>query len=253
MKGRIEDFGLADVLQLIQASGKTGVLLLDNGEDEVEVAMRGGWIVGADTPLRPSGAQLAPRLVRAGLLNRGQMGNALKRRAETGEPIARILVEMEYASEETIQRYLGLQMTDLLLDLFTWKKGTYFFDECTVDDAGVVADAIAVEHLLIHGFRIADEWPLVCARIPSFGFVVEERVALPPEREPVVDDLFGEIPMDRPDEDIGTNERLIHGLCLPGTDVQTIIDRAPIGRFETCRCLSTLIGAGFVRIEPPPA
>ena len=67
----------------------------------------------------------------------------------------------------------------------------------------------------------------------------------------VTDDLFGAETQPAVADEIGPHERMIHGLCLPGTDVQTIIDRAPIDRFETCRCLSTLIGAGFVNLEPP--
>lgn len=96
MKGRIQEFGLADVLQLILTSGKTGTLRLDNGEDEVEVGIDGGWIFSAETPFRPSGSQLASRMVRAGLMNQGQMGNALKHRAETGEDMSAILVRLGY-------------------------------------------------------------------------------------------------------------------------------------------------------------
>lgn len=250
MKGRIEDFGLADVLQLVLTSGKSGTLRLDNGEDEVEVALEGGWIVSADTPFRPNGAQLAPRMVRAGLLNRSQMGSALKHRAETGEPMAEILVKLGYADADTIRHYLNLQMTDTLLDAFTWSSGTYEFEEGTVEPLSDLIQPISVEQLLMQGFRIADEWPLVCARIPNFGFRIEGRYALPPEKMPQLDDLFGEVEMDTGDE-IGPNERVIHSLCLPGTNIQTIIDRAPLDRYETCRCLSTLIGEGLLTLEPP--
>ena len=127
MKGRIQDFGLADVLQLILSSGKTGVLHLDNGDDEVEVGIAEGWIVSADTPFRPSGSQIASRLVRAGLMNQSQMGNALKRRAETGEEMPKILLKMGYAEADTLRLYLNLQLAETLLDLFTWKTGTYEF------------------------------------------------------------------------------------------------------------------------------
>ena len=252
MKGRIQEFGLADVLQLILNSGKTGILHLDNGDDEVEVGITEGWVVSADTPFRPSGSQIASRLVRAGLMNQSQMGNALKRRADTGEEMPKILMKLGYAEEEMVRLYLNLQMTETLLDLFTWKTGTYEFVPGQIEQPSDLIEPAGIEQLLMNGFRIADEWPLVCARIPNFAYRILGRKALPPQVDEHSDDLFG-IAETAPAvaDEIGTNERMIFGLCTPGVDIQTIIDRAPIDRFETCRCLSTLIGAGFVHIEPP--
>jgi hypothetical protein len=251
MKGRIHDFGLADVLQLILTSGKSGTLHLDNGEDEVEVGVENGWIVSADTPFRPSGSQLASRLVRAGKMTHGQMGNALKQRAETGEDMPTVLMKLRYAESDTLSLYLNMQMTETLLELFTWKSGTYEFTPGRIEKQHALIEPAGIEQILMYGFRIADEWPLVCARIPHFAYRVLERRALPAERPEESDDLFGMKTDPGIREEIGQNERIIFGLCLPGLEVQTIIDRAPIDRFETCRCLSTLIGEGYVMLEPP--
>jgi hypothetical protein len=251
MKGRIQDFGLADVLQLILNSGKTGTLHLDNGEDEVEVGIEGGAVVSAEIPFRPSGSQLASRLMRAGVITQSQVGNALKRRAETGEEMPKVLMKLGYTDRETLALYLNLQMAEILFDLFTWKTGTYEFIPGKIDEPNELIEPAGIEHLLMNGFRIADEWPLVCARIPSFSYRVFGRRMLPPEEPQLSDDLFGMHTEPALTEDIGPNERVIHSLALPGTDVQTIIDRAPIDRFETCRCISTLIGAGFLELEPP--
>jgi hypothetical protein len=251
MKGRIQDFGLADVLQLILNSGKTGTLYLDNGEDEVEVSIENGAVVSADVPFRPSGSQLASRLMRAGLINQSQVGAALKRRAETGEDMPNVLLKLRLAERDTLSLYVNLQMHEILLDLFTWKTGTYEFKPGRIEPPNELIEPAGLEVLLMNGFRIADEWPLVCARIPSFAYRVFGRRALPTEEPEQSDDLFGLETEPALVEDIGPNERLIHSLCTRGTDVQTIIDRAPIDRFETCRCLSTLIGAGFLELEPP--
>jgi hypothetical protein len=252
MKGRIHDFGLADVLQLILTSGKSGTLKLDNGEDEVEVGVDNGWIVSADMPFRPSGSQLASRLVRAGKMTHSQMGNALKRRAETGEDMPTVLSHLRYADQGTLTLYLNMQMTETLLDLFTWKSGTYEFTPGPTLKQHDLIEPAGIEQILMYGFRIADEWPLVCARIPHFAYRVLERHALPPEVPDESEDLFGmKTEPGTTKEEIGDNERLVFSLCLPGLEVQTVLDRAPIDRFETCRCLSTLIGEGYVMLEPP--
>lgn len=252
MRGSVEDFGLADILQLIAKARKSGVVTVANDEDEVSVTIKDGFIFDAQKTDRPSDAQLASRLVRAGLLTRSQLGQALKRRADTEEPMASILIELGFAMRETIELHASLQVHDILIGLFTWTSGTYDFSERPIEPKPGWFDPIDAEHLLMRGIRIADEWPLVCARIPSFSFQVEQRAALPPEPEVDEEALFQDFSAgDTNLNEIGPNERMIHELCLPGTDVQTIVDRASIDRYETCRCLSALIGEGLLRLQDP--
>ena len=77
--------------------------------------------------------------------------------------------------------------------------------------------------------------------------VVEKRLALPAATEDMI------MPFDNPTSEESPNplpvdddERVIHQLCLPGTDLKTIIDRSPIGRFETVRRVYHLVEGGWV-------
>ena len=48
----LEDFGLADIFQLIAVQQKTGVLSLKDDSDDVSVYFRGGDVVFADSRQR---------------------------------------------------------------------------------------------------------------------------------------------------------------------------------------------------------
>ena len=256
LRGSLQDLGLADILQLIFKTKKIGRLRLSNDFDEVWADIHGAWIVNADTDGRPSDAKLGSRLVRAGILTNAELGAALKQRADTGAPIAEILIEEGFATPETITTYATLQATDTVFEVFTWDEGQYHFEERPVADAPAWIEPINGEQLLMHGIVLAAEWPTIKQRVPSGDWRVGYRRALPPEAEVSPDALFGGPDSDNafgPADDLGANERIVHELAQPRTNVQTVIDRSPFHRLETCRCLSKLVGAGYLRLTSPRA
>ena len=252
LRGSLQDLGLADILQLVFKTKKVGRLRLTNDFDDVWADIDAGWIIDADTDGRPSDAKLGSRLVRAGLLTSAELGVALKRRAETGAPIAEILATAGYATPETIAQYATLQATDTVFEVFTWSDGQYHFEEQPVGEPSAWIEPINGEQLLMHGIVIAAEWPTIERRVPSGDWIVSHRRGLPPERELTADQLFMDPNAPPPtSDDLGPNERLVHELAHPRVNAQMVIDRSPFHRLETCRCLSKLIGAGYLRLLPP--
>lgn len=253
LRGNTQDYGLADVLQLIAKAGKSGILRCENDVDDIRLLIDNGWIVNVETSGRPNDAKLGTRLVRAGVITDGELGDALVRRAQTSEPITEILLDEGLATIETLKHYASLLATDTLFGLFTWSTGTYEFMEGAVSPPRTFVQAVSLDEMLMQGIVLMDEWPQILDRIPSGAARVERRWPLPPETEPNVDALFGgfdEGSSDTPPRaDIGSNERMIHDLCRAGVEVQAIVDQAPFHRFETYRCLSRLIGEHFLRLD----
>ena len=252
LRGSLQDLGLADILQLIFKTKKVGRLRLANDFDEVWAEVHAGWIINADTDGRPSDAKLGNRLVRVGLLSNAELGVALKRRAETGAPIAEILTQSGYVTPETITQYATLQATDTIFEVFTWSDGQYEFEEHRGVQPPAWISPINGDQLLMHGIVIADEWPTIAQRVPSGDWRVGHRHPLPPEPELTADVLFTDPNALPPSaDDLGPNERRVHEIAQPRMSVQMIIDRSAYHRLETCRCLSKLIGGGYLRLVGP--
>ncbi len=253
LRGPIQDFGLADVLQLISKAHRSGYIRITNDIDELTVTVRDGRVTKVVDEGRPGDAKLGNRLVRAGLLTNAELGQALKRRVETNAPIAHILRELHLATHESIVQYATMEATDALFDVFTWREGTYEFEETAVPADDSPIEPIAADALLMQGIVLVDEWPTIQERIPDERWRVANRFALPPEPEPEDMPMFGltDGPESSTQNEIGPNERVVHELCLPGHAVRTIADRAPFHRFETLRCLSHLIGFLYIDLVAP--
>jgi len=241
LKGTLEDFGIAEILQLIGQQAKSGVLHLRSRDVEIHVQIADGCIVSAEFAGRRQRDRLGAMLVRAGLLARGDLDRALDAQRKTLRRLGDLLVEMRLVSKHDLKEMTLLQTTETVYRLFAWKRGTYAFEPGEVEWDRETVTPLRAESVLMEGFRQVDEWPMVRRRIhsPSMTFLRTEKV-LEPEgaREPDPTPL-------------GPNERRVYGLAEPGCAVGAIVDRSRLGEFETCKALLTLVNMGFLQAVAP--
>src|SRR6185312_14250589 len=151
LAGTLKDFGIADILQLIAQQQKTGVLHLRSKDQEVKVGFVDGAIVSAESVSK-------------------------KRRRDL---FGHMLVAAELISEAQ------LQLNETLYRLFTWKTGTYEFEQGPVHHDTHDLDPVRAESVLMEGFRMVDEWPVIRKRIPRYDLVFAPGKYLPPDGAPI--------------------------------------------------------------------
>lgn len=253
LQGQIQDFGLADVLQISWHSGKSGWLHLENDVDEIIATIQDGWVMNVDAE-PPRDSLLGRRLARNNQLSHAQLGAALRQRNQTQQSLAKILHEFGMVPLEIIRQHATVIALDAIFEVFTWPRGTYKFVEGPVNPEGSWMEPIHIERLLTNGIWLVDEWPLLRDRVPSLEFKVVQRAELPAEvQEPSFDDamFLGEAASPAVDE----NERVVHSLC-GGQAVDALLDLSPFDRFETLKCVVKLQEQGFLGYDnpslPPP-
>ena len=73
LEGRIVDFGVADILQLISQQQKTGVLIVERKDDSIEVLFWNGMIISAHPIAKAEKELLGEKLVKSGLITVEQL------------------------------------------------------------------------------------------------------------------------------------------------------------------------------------
>jgi hypothetical protein len=249
LSGTIQDFGVADIFQLIGQQAKTGRLRLSNGRETVIVMFRQGLIAHAENESPPRDRLFGQLLVRADVITPSQLERALEEQQRTLERLGSVLRGLGLLDEPTASEFARLQMTETLYGLFSWTRGTYEFEAADIDASADGVEPVRAEHVVMNGIRMADEWPSIREQIPSYTWMVEPMRPLPP---PGDDDLDLPLAFDQtPGPHVGENERRLYRLLGPGRSVQKLIDIARLGEFETCRALSELMGEGYVRVVKP--
>lgn len=237
LKGTIQDFGVADILQLIGQQCKTGQLSFSNEQEAIHVFFDDGAIVYAENINASPDRLLGNLLIRAEIIEVKDLRYALQEQQRTLKRIGTILIELDLVERHTVIEFARLQMMETLYGLFHWHQGTYEFESYEVDESPDGVEPIRPEMLVMNGIRMVDEWPTIRARIPSFTWIVE---AIPMTSVVSTDQSYRM-----------AEERVLELLAKGRTTVRKLVDRSRLGEFETCRALNELANEGLVRILSP--
>ena len=234
LKGSLEVFGLADILQLIHFQRKSGVLSLEGDKDKVKLFFMEGNIVGAISQKRQEDARLGKVLLKKGSLKDEDLQIALEEQRRTGKALGSILLKRGAVDTEQIKEVLTGQVTETVLQLFSWEKGIYEFipRPITLDSVGdkEVPITLDTQHLLMEGLRILDEWSLLEGRLTLDTVLMK--------KAEVVTELSKE-------------EQEILLMVDGENDLSTIIDISGKDGFTAAKTLFSLMEKGIV--EPQEA
>ncbi len=231
MQGKIADFGIPDIFQLVSSQGKSGSLAI-TGKDRVTVFLfSGGKIVDVQPDRRDSRSLLGTMLRDAGYLTDSELGRTLSEQGRGGKKIGEILVEKGRVSKEVLARYLVLQVKECLFDVLTFREGEYRFEVSAIRPAEWGGDPIRPDVLLMEGMQFLDEYQRYRGIFPSGGYRIlrkgRERVnptALSEEERVLWKSLdFSEDP-----------DRVYRKACLTG--------------FEGTKALAALLQRGLVEV-----
>lgn len=250
LRGTLKDFGIADILQLIAQQQKSGTLVLKAQDSEVSLGFRDGNIVKVESAFKKKKDLLGNLLVRAELITQQQLDQALEMQKRTLQRIGDVLAAGRVVSEEKLAQMRQLQATETLYRLFTWKSGTYEFEpgEVVLDSEPITP--LRAESVLMEGFRMVDEWPLVRKRISNYETTFERLKQLPSATVAGQDGPGLEDPFAADSQSLGQEERLMYELAAPHRDVRKLIDLSCLGEFEACKALCKLVNLEYLRVVP---
>ena len=234
LRGSLKDFGLADILQLINFQGKSGVLILEGERDKVKLFFVEGNIVGAISSKRQEDARLGKVLLKRGFIKEEDLQGALEEQNRTGNKIGSILLKKGLVDKEHIKNVLTGQITETVVQIFGWERGTYEFtpQAIALDTVGdkEIPIILDTQHLLMEGLRILDEWSLLEGKL-------------------TLDTVFAK----KAETPAGLSEEEMDVLLLVDgeNDLSTIIDISGRDGFEIATTLVSLMEKGAV--EPKSA
>lgn len=228
LTGRMRDFGISEILQLIGHQKKSGVLEVRDKTRKVEIMFDQGGIVNATIEPGEDRYDLGAMLVRSGLISPSQMEMARKEQQQSLEPLEQILVKSKALESKELQSMVRLCHLEIINSLFLWKDGNYSFEAGSVSYPQQWVRPISSEGVLMDGYRIKDEWPLIEKVIPQTRVILEstgeDGPGITREAQKVL--------------------RLIDG----SRTAEDLVFLSRMGTFETLKLIKELIDKGNVRI-----
>lgn len=127
--GDLEQLPIVDVIQLLNSTRKSGILLVKGRKGESQLVFKDGYIVSANH--LNSSVRIGQVLAEMGFVSQQQIEAALQKQQATTanrRPLAIMLIEMGILSEQDAFRALQRLIEITLVEILTWKRGTFTLD-----------------------------------------------------------------------------------------------------------------------------
>jgi hypothetical protein len=173
----VRAFPLADLLQLVHASAKSGFLYFEHGNCAKTVYLHAGEVVFATSNQRVD--RLGECLLRSGAITTEQLLEA-ERVYKPPAPFGRFLVELGFLSPRQLWDGVKAQVEETVRSLFSFGAGSVLFWEGEVRPDNVVRLALPTKRLVAEGLSQRDALLRFLAQLedPSVRLRPVEGVAL---------------------------------------------------------------------------
>ncbi len=234
MQGKISDFSIPDIFQLVASQGKSGSLKVSGGDRETMFLFADGLIVDVRPEERDPSGMLGAMLVDAGILTAEQLRRILAGQERGGKKLGEYLVDKQMISGETLARYLALQIRESLFEALRLKDGEYRFEGFAVRRPSWMTSPFRADALMMEGMQFLDEYPRYREKFPPGDFRVVRR------RGERIDPSA-----------LSEEEQRLWKAIEFSPEPQRIFRKACMTRFEGIKALWLLLDRGLVTISVP--
>jgi Mrp family chromosome partitioning ATPase len=122
-------FGVGDWLEVLEAQGKSGELLVRDGTQQFRLRIHRGQVRSIQVPQHQADMRLGDLLVRANRLSHEERDRALALQRNTGRPLGESLLSLGYVDRDAIVSMLTCQIRESLRCLVALRRPECSFTE----------------------------------------------------------------------------------------------------------------------------
>jgi polyhydroxyalkanoate synthesis regulator phasin len=228
LKGKLEAFYLASVLQLLSHEKKTGVLQVSDGDNIVKIFVKDGIIVYASSSQREF--RLAHLVRIEGIVPAEEVQKCLLLAENKKQSLGNILVEKGYISKENLRELLQHQVKEILNSVFLWKTGEFEYKDVPFSAKGQLVTQMNTLAIILEASRLTDEWSVITKQINDDSLIFKAS-----EKNQHLD----EVRLDKKEWRVLS---LIDGI----RPLKQVVKDSGLGEFVTYKTIYTLLLSGFI-------
>ena len=216
------------LLQNLHSESKTGTATFSQGTDIIKIFFRGGDIIFASSNLDAD--RLGECLLRSGQISSQQFEASAELVKNTGKKLPAVLVQLGFISSEDLISAAKLQLKQIILNLFAWRKGRYLFEENALPSPDIVPLPLSTGNVILEGVRCLD-WKHLHRALPPL------KTTLRPSLDPTV--LFQSA-------DLEQDQLKIFSLIDGNKSIEQICSLSEMGDFNTLKSVYVLLALKMV-------
>jgi hypothetical protein len=236
LKGKLEDFGITQLLNLINLARKTGTLYLQGSEGQARLCFREGKLVYA--AMSDVDEYLPVILQRAGVFKPDHVRMIQENMAgRSDQDIAKVLITSGRLKQQLVIRHVREHILDIVYQVFSWKDGRFRFEPSDLAVQGRITTSIALENVIMEGSRRLKEWELLKDELPNLDVALKfaERPSTPLR-----------------DINLSVEEWRVISFINPRNTIRQIGQYNNMDELQIRKIVYSLLQAGLVEMVRPP-
>lgn len=219
-KGNISILSLSDVLEFLNTSHKTGLLILKRNNERKELYIKEGNVIFASSNLNED--RLGDLILKEGKITQKHYDRSVELMAGKAKRQGKILIEIGAISPKDLWLWINKQIKKIVFSVFEWTEGNFYFHEGDLPSKENITTDIIIPELIIEGIRNIRNYEVIEKRVPTKDIIFTQTTKISPlELEP--------------------HEKHVLGLVDGKKSVDEIINISEIGEKETLKVLYMLL------------
>jgi len=235
LRGNLHHFNITQLFNLVNLASKTGLLTVENNSKASRVYFKEGKLIQAELDRdRPS---LTSLLLKARKISSEQVESVTQRaRSQSDKELGLLLINSGYCSQRDIIQVVKNHIIENVYLLFTWTKGSFFFDSSISPPDEQITVMLNLENIIIEGTRRIKEWGQLRDDLPSLGVAIRF--------------------VDKPDArlrnvQLTVDEWRVISFVNPKNSIQKIGEACDMDEFQVRKTVYRLLQAGLVEVVRP--
>jgi len=236
LKGKLEDFGITQLLNLINLARKTGTLYLEGGPQDAFLCFREGKLIYA--AMAGGEASLLMVLQQAGIFTGEQVRTIHTHMPnKTDHDIAQVLITGKRLKLQVVAKSVRDHILTIVYQIFSWHEGSFRFEPSRLPIQGKVTTSIALENVIMEGSRRLKEWERLQDELPDLDISLKfaERPTTPLR-----------------DINLSVEEWRVISFINPRNTIRQVAQSNNMDELQIRRIVYSLIQAGLVEAIRPP-
>lgn len=147
-KGKLRDFSLKQLLNLVYQRRKSGALSIKSPSNVAELFFDRGKLMYASLSNQPN--TLADLMVQVNKLTQKEAdGITASNRFQSDKQLGRALIQADRISQEEMLQALRQNMMDVVHTVFNWEDGTFVFDEQRKSPVNRITIPLSLEKMVV--------------------------------------------------------------------------------------------------------
>lgn len=167
LTGNIEDLGMGEIFQILNFSGKSGILRLHNAKMEGSIVFKDGMVIKASCSVLKEG--VGEMLLRENAIAPAELDAAkdIQIKGAYAETLGRVLVRERKVAREKIDAVTATLIEKAVYPFFFWKDGYFVFELCDYAETPEIIRTDTLQYVLktglnpqflaMEGMRLRDE------------------------------------------------------------------------------------------------